>query len=56
MFATIAPLWPAYHLGQIALTVVGMDDARPLWVHFGVLVVVGIAFFVLARGRLARNG
>jgi ABC-2 type transport system permease protein len=56
VFATIAPLWPAYHLGQIALTVVGMDDARPLWLHFGVLAVVGIAFFLLARARLARVG
>ena len=49
-------MWPAYHLGQIALTVVGMDDARPLWLHFGVLAVVAVAFFMLARARLARSG
>lgn len=56
VFAKIAPLWPAYHLGQIALTVISMDDARPLWLHFGVLTVVAVVFFVLARGRLARVG
>lgn len=56
VFAKLAPVWPAYHLGQIALTVVGMDDARPLWLHLGVLVVVAVVFFVLARARLARVG
>lgn len=56
VFATIAPAWPTYHLGQVALTVVGMDDGRPLALHLCVLVAVAFAFFALARRRLARMG
>ena len=56
VLARIAPLWPAYHLGQVALTVVGMDDGTPLALHLGVLAVVTVALFLLARARLARQG
>ncbi|WP_425561925.1 ABC transporter permease [Luteimonas lutimaris] len=56
VLASAAPAWPAYHLGQIALTVVGMDDDTALVVHVGVLAVVTVALFVLARARLARTG
>jgi len=56
VFATIAPVWPAYHLGQIALKVVGMDGGRPLALHLGVLAAMAVVFFVLARRRLARRG
>lgn len=47
-------MWPSYHLGQIALKVVGHDAGGSLALHLGVLVVVAAAFFVLARARLAR--
>jgi len=56
VFATIAPAWPAFHLGQVALKVVGMDAGGSLAVHLGVLAVVAVAFFVLARARLQRSG
>lgn len=56
VFARIAPVWPSYHLGQIALKVVGHDAGGSLALHLGVLVVVAAAFFVLARARLARVG
>lgn len=56
VFAKLAPMWPSYHLGQMALAVVGMDDGRPLWLHFCVLAVVAVVFFALARRRLARVG
>lgn len=56
VFATLAPALPAYHLGQVALKVVGMDAGGSLAVHLGVLVVVAVAFFILARARLARRG
>lgn len=54
VFAKLAPVWPSYHLGQIALKVVGRDAGGSLAMHVGVLVVVTVALFVLARARLAR--
>ncbi len=56
VFATIALVWPAYHLAQVALKVVGMDGGGSLALHLGVLAAVAAVFFVLARMRLARAG
>jgi ABC-2 type transport system permease protein len=52
--AAIAPLWPAYHLGQLALAAVGQptDGATPL--HIAALAAVTIVFLAVARRRLAR--
>ncbi|MBE2211567.1 MAG: ABC transporter permease [Xanthomonadaceae bacterium] len=52
---TIAPVWPSYHLSQIALKVLGRDAGQPLWLHIAVLVLVTVVFAVLARSRLARS-
>ena len=52
--ATAAPAWPAYHLGQLGLKVVGHDAGGPVWLHLLVLAVVAIAFFVLAQRWLSR--
>ena len=49
-----APAWPAYHLGQLGLKVVGHDAGGPVWLHLLALAVVAIAFFVLAQRRLSR--
>ena len=54
LFTTFAPLWPAYHLAQIALAVVGKDDGGSLWAHVVVLLGVSTVFFLLARRQLAR--
>ncbi|MDH5824711.1 ABC transporter permease [Luteimonas sp. RD2P54] len=54
--ATMAPAWPAYHLGQVALKVVGGDAGGSLWLHLAVLALVALAFFLLARRRLAVAG
>lgn len=51
--AKIAPAWPAYHLGQLALKVVGHDEGSPAWLHLLVLAVVSVVFFVLAQRRLS---
>lgn len=51
---SLAPLWPAYHLAQIAQKVVGMDAGQPLVLHVGALVATTAIFFELARRRLAR--
>ncbi|QDH71176.1 ABC transporter permease [Marilutibacter alkalisoli] len=49
----VAPLWPSYHLGQIALKVVGRDAGQPLWLHLMVLAGVAVVCLLLARRRLA---
>ena len=54
IFAKLAPLWPAYHLAQIALPVVGLPGTGSIAGHVAVLAAVGLAFFVAARRRLAR--
>ncbi|MCK9489348.1 MAG: ABC transporter permease [Xanthomonadales bacterium] len=53
IFSRLAPVWPAYHLGQIAMKVVGHDAGGSVWLHLAVLTVVTVVFFVLARRRLA---
>lgn len=50
----LAPVFPAYHLGQLALKVVGMDRGDAVWIHLGVLGAVAVACFALAQRRLAR--
>lgn len=56
VFTRLAPVWPAYHLGQVAMKVVGHDAGGSAWLHLGVLAVVTTVFFVLARRRLAAAG
>ena len=53
-FASMAPAWPAYHLAQVALAVVGMDAGGSVAMHVLVLVLVSLVFFALAQRRLAR--
>jgi ABC-2 type transport system permease protein len=51
----IAPLWPAYHLGQLALMAVGQIPAGGLSTHLLALTGFTIVFLALARWRLARG-
>jgi ABC-2 type transport system permease protein len=53
-FGQIAPLWPAWHLGQLALKVVGHDGGHPVWLHVVVLAATTAVCFALARRRLQR--
>ena len=53
ILSTIAPLWPAYHLGQLALKVVGFDMGQPIAMHVAVLIGIAALFFVLAQRRLS---
>ena len=53
IISTIAPVWPAYHLGQLALKVVGFDAGQPLGMHVAVLIGITALFFVLAQRRLS---
>jgi ABC-2 type transport system permease protein len=51
--AGIAPVWPAYHLSQLALKIVGHDGGGAAWLHLLVLAGLTAVFFTLARRRLA---
>ena len=55
LFGRIAPLWPAYHLGQIAFKVVGHDAGGALLLHLLALLVPAAAFLRLAWRRLAAD-
>ena len=49
----IAPLWPAYHLGQIALSVSGQNGHR-IALHAAMLAGFTALFFAMATRRLRR--
>lgn len=54
-FATLAPVFPSYHLAQIALRVVGSGgDAWPIPAHGLLLVGFTALCLLIARRRLAR--
>ena len=53
ILSTLAPAWPAYHLGQLALKVVGFDAGQPIWMHVAVLAGITALFFALAQRRLS---
>lgn len=48
-----APLWPAYHLGQLAYAAVGQPSVGPVATHVAVLAAFTLVFLALARRRLA---
>jgi ABC-2 type transport system permease protein len=52
----IAPIWPAYHLAQIALQTVDGPHAGTLGSHVAALTGVTVLFFWLAVRRLNRGG
>src|SRR5690606_34047468 len=56
VLARLAPAWPSYHMGQVALNVVGMDAGQPLALPLAVPAAVTTGLFVPARARLARRG
>jgi ABC-2 type transport system permease protein len=51
----LAPLWPAHHLAQIALSVVGGQNDGRTGLHVLVLAAYGTVFFLAARRRLSRG-
>ncbi len=54
--AQAAPLWPAYHLSQLALMVVGQVPATGIAVHLLWLAGFSVVCFAIARRWLARAG
>lgn len=51
-----APLWPAYHLGQLAYAAVGQPAIGSVVAHVGVLAAFTLVFLAMARRRLAHAG
>jgi ABC-2 type transport system permease protein len=51
----LTPLWPAFHLGQLALAAVGQPTTGSIATHVLVLAGFTALFFFLARRRLARS-
>ena len=51
----IAPLWPAYHLGRLALGAVGEAPGEVQLPHAFALGAFTVVFLALARRRLARG-
>ncbi|MBA3930456.1 MAG: ABC transporter permease [Xanthomonas sp.] len=51
---SMAPVWPAYHLAQLAQKIVGVDAGGSAWLHLGVLAAITGVFFTLARRRLVQ--
>jgi ABC-2 type transport system permease protein len=51
--ARLAPLWPSYHLSQVALKVIDADAGGALWVHVLVLLAFTVVFFFLAGRRMS---
>ncbi len=47
-------LWPSYHLSQIGLKIIAMDQGHALWVHFLFLLVSSLLLAVLAMWSFKR--
>jgi len=56
LFTTLAPLWPTWHLAQLALPAVGQPSQGSTWVHVAVLLGITVVALGLARRRLRRIG
>jgi ABC-2 type transport system permease protein len=54
LVGNLAPLWPAWHLGQLGLKVIGQDDGKPVWMHVCVLLGFTAICLFLAQRRLQR--
>ncbi|WP_369941111.1 ABC transporter permease [Xanthomonas medicagonis] len=55
LLGTLAPLWPSYHLGQLALRVVGQDGGGSNVGHLAALLAVTVVFYALAHRRLRQG-
>jgi ABC-2 type transport system permease protein len=51
----IAPAWPAFHLGQLALAAVGEPFVGAPMMHAAVLAIFTAVFVFLARRRLSQS-
>ena len=52
----IAPLWPSFHLSQIALHAIGKESYGSMAGHIGALAGITLLFFTLAVRKLSNGG
>jgi len=55
VFSTLAPVWPAWHLGQLAQQAVGLPAHGAAWVHVAVVLAIAALCLWLAQRRLRRD-
>jgi len=55
ILSQIAPLWPAYHLSQLALATIGHGDGTPVLPHIALSIAFTLVCFAMARRWLARG-
>jgi ABC-2 type transport system permease protein len=53
--ARLAPLWPPYHLAQLALATIGAGDGSSPLPHIAMLIGFTAVCFFIARRALARS-
>jgi ABC-2 type transport system permease protein len=56
LFSTLAPLWPTWHLAQLALASVGEPSKGSVIGHVAILLPVTVVALLLALRRLRRRG
>jgi len=54
--AGMGPIWPSFHLTQLALTAVGQPHQGAVWSHVAALAGFTILFFTIALTRLSSGG
>jgi ABC-2 type transport system permease protein len=50
------PIWPTYHLSQLAMASAGLPSQGAAWVHVAVLAAMTAVLTMLAARKLARSG
>jgi ABC-2 type transport system permease protein len=53
-FTQLAPLWPAYHLSQLAQMAIGLQPWSDVYVHVAWILAESAACFAIARRWLAK--
>ena len=56
IFQEMAPLWPSFHLSQIALHELGKESFGSMGSHFCALIGITLLFFTIAVRRLSGAG
>jgi ABC-2 type transport system permease protein len=56
LLKTMRPIWPTYHLLQLALASAGQPSQGSLWMHAAILTGTSVVLIALAARRLARVG
>ena len=56
VLAGMGPIWPSYHLTQLALDAVGQRHLGAAWSHVAALLGFTVLFFTIALTRLSSGG